>query len=269
MAKIFEQEHIVPAWHAAAKHLLTSPKQTDFNLILEIHDPLSIAQEDRPTMTAVDQALRAASSNALTLNTVAATIFPQAMYTSYGRPAMYQKFLTALDRGRKPRSWGTYAERMMCRPAKDGMSTINPLEIIIQKLHDNVAPNRNAYRSTFELGIADPEADLLPWPHMEDIGADLPTYNPAFDANRLYGLPCLSHISFKLIDREKVNMVAIYRSHHYCARALGNLLGLAQLLKFVSTEAGLQAGTLTCISTHAELDVSSWGGINIARQILD
>jgi len=179
---------------------------------------------------------------------------------------MYEKFLLALDRGRKKGGWGTYAERMMSRDAKDGINTINPLEII-QKLQDNVI-GRNSYRSTYELGVADPEADLLPWPYQEDIGADLPTYNPTFDSNQLYGLPCLSHISFKLIDRSTINMVAIYRSHTYCERALGNLIGLAQLLSFVSKETGLNAGTLTCISTYAELDVAKWGGIAKAKEIL-
>jgi hypothetical protein len=267
MAKIFVSETAVPAWLEAAKHLLGRADRTDFNLVLEISKPTLVAPNDKQVMTKVDKALREFSKQDLTLLTVMGTIFPQSMYLRYGRPGMYEAYKKMLDRGHKP-GWGTYADRMMNRPGKDGISTINPLEIIVEKLKSNAAQGRrNSYRSSYELGVADPEGDLLPWPH-KDVGADLPTYNPAFDSKVLYGLPCLSHVSFKLIDRERVNMTAIYRSHHYCSRALGNLLGLSQLLAFVAKEAGLQAGSLTCISTHAELDVQEWGGIAQARLLL-
>jgi hypothetical protein len=60
----------------------------------------------------------------------------------------------------------------------------------------------------------------------------------------------------------------MYRSHHYCARALGNLLGLAQLLSFVAKEAELKVGTLTCLSSHAVLDAETWGGVQRAQEVL-
>lgn len=85
----------------------------------------------------------------------------------------------------------------------------------------------------------------------------------------MLNMPCLSHLSFKLTDRESVDLTAIYRSHHYAARALGNLLGLSQLQAFVAKEANLKVGTLTCISTHAHLDLSSWGGVVKGRALLN
>lgn len=268
MAKIFECDRIVEAWFAAATHLLACQNRTAFNLILEVHRPQLIEGTDNGILKQVDSAIRAGSNGKLTLPTVIGTIFPQALYKAYGRQDMYEKYRSMLARGRKPHSWGTYADRMMTRQGKDGMSIINPLNIIVEKLKANASPGHNPYKSAYELGIADPEADLLPWPHIKDIGGDIPTYNAAFDANQMRGLPCLSHVSFKLVDREHVNMVAVYRSHHYCARALGNLLGLSNLLNFVATEAGLSVGILTCISTHAELDVASWGGLKTAKAIL-
>jgi hypothetical protein len=36
---------------------------------------------------------------------------------------------------------------------------------------------------------------------------------------------------------------------------LGNLIGLGQLQAFVAEEAGLKAGSLTIVSTHAEIDM--------------
>lgn len=269
MAKIFEAKRIIPAWHAAAKHLLDVSGHEDFNLVLEVAQPLAIAPEDRPIYQGVDQALKTASKQTESLLTVMGTIFPQQLYDQYGRPAMYEKYRIMLNRGHKPNTWGTYADRMMTRAAKDGFSTINPLDIMIEKLKANMEPHRNAYRSSYELGIADPEGDMLPWNQCQDIGGDIPTYNPTLDANRLYGLPCLSHVSFKLIGHKQVNLVAIYRSHHYCSKGLGNLLGLARLQRFVAKEAGLEVGTLTCISTHAVLDAGNWGGMSVARKILD
>jgi hypothetical protein len=267
MAKIFESDRIIPAWHAAARYLLDVKDHEDFNLVLEVAQPLAIAPEDRPVYQEVDRAIRTASKQTESLLTVMGTIFPQQLYDQYGRPALYEKYRSMLNKAQKPNTWGTYADRMMTRAGKDGLSTINPLDILIEKLKANLEPHRNTYRSSYEIGISDPEGDMLPW-HHQDIGGDIPTYNPALDANRLYGLPCLSHVSFKLIDHKKVNLVAIYRSHHYCSKGLGNLLGLARLQRFVAIEAGLEVGNLTCISTHAVLDVGSWGGIKVARDIL-
>ncbi len=45
----------------------------------------------------------------------------------------------------------------------------------------------------------------------------------------------------------------LYRNHSYISRCLGNLIGLGRLQAFVAAQAGLKAGPLTCISTHAEI----------------
>jgi hypothetical protein len=271
MAKLFDQQEatrLVPIWHAAAMHLLHAPQRTDYNLVLEIEDPFSMSAEDFALIEAVNTAMQAGTECELTLNTVAETIFPQSMYKRYGRPGMYKKVLNALDRGGKSGTWGTYAERMISRPAKDGIRTINPLEVMIEKLKVN-AKARSTYKSSYELNIADPEVDLMPLPDDTEDGGDIPTYNATFDAKRPYGGPCLSNVSFKIVGKDTVNLTAVYRSHHYCARALGNLMGLARLLNFVAIETGLKPGTLTCISTFATLDVKSWGGIAKAKKILN
>jgi hypothetical protein len=46
----------------------------------------------------------------------------------------------------------------------------------------------------------------------------------------------------------------MYRNHAYVARGLGNFLGLGRLQAFVAAESGAMLGSLTCISTHAEID---------------
>lgn len=273
MAVLFDTySRVVPTWLAAAKYLDSAPERSAMNIVLEINDPLAITAEDKAVMQRVDAALEPLE---LTLRTVAGTIFPLDMYRRYQRPAFYEKYKEMLRRGKKPGSWGTYAHRMMERPSKDGRGTINPLEMLVQRLRDDGQPGNASFASAYELGIPEPAIDLAKGQPsgggQMDAEGDVPTYNPAIDGRRWLGMPCLSHLSFKRVEQgneHAVHLTAMYRSHHYCARALGNLLGLAQLLSFVATEAELKVGTLTCLSSHAVLDVSEWGGVANTRAVL-
>ncbi|OUL72163.1 hypothetical protein [Paraburkholderia hospita] len=273
MAILFDkQARVVPTWLAAAQHLVKMPGREAMNIVLEIPDPLTITADDRAVIARVDAAL--AKCN-LTLNTVAGTIFPLAIYRRHGRPGYYEAYKSMLKRGKKKGSWGTYALRMIDRASADGRTRINPLEALIKKLSDAGQPSRedgkmSSFTSAYELGISDPETDLGT-ATLDDVGGEIPTYDARLDALQWLGLPCLSHLSFKRIETETgyaVNLTAMYRSHHYCARALGNLIGLAQLLSFVAKEAKLEVGTLTCISSHAVLDADKWGGVPNTRATL-
>lgn len=274
MAVLFDtHSRVVPTWLAAAQYLDSAPKRKAMNIVLEIDDPLAITSEDKVVMQRVDAALEPLE---LTLRTVAGTIFPLDMYRRFQRPAFYEKYKEMLKRGKKPGSWGTYAHRMMERPSKDGRSTINPLEMLVQRLRDEGQPSGGAFVSAYELSIPEPAVDLASalvgaGRQADAAEGDVPTYYPAIDGRRWLNMPCLSHLSFKRLeerDGHAVHLTAMYRSHHYCARALGNLLGLAQLLSFVAKEAELKVGTLTCLSSHAVLDVDEWGGVAKARTVL-
>ena len=70
---------------------------------------------------------------------------------------------------------------------------------------------------------------------------------------------------FKLLPEDKVVLTAIYRYHYYIQRALGNLIGLAQLLAFVAEEVGVEIGPLVCHSTYAVLDTE--GGWSRAEML--
>lgn len=272
MATLFHTyERIVPTWLAAARYLNAQRGRHAKNLLLEIAQPLELTDADHAVMARVDQAL--AHKN-LTLRTVAGTIFPISMYQRYGRPGYYEKYKEMLARGQKANSWGTYAHRMIERPGKEFGTTINPLDYLINKLAAEGQPQRKdgtevSFVATYELSVADPEEDLRP---QADAGGDVPTYDPAFDMRDWLGLPCLSHLSFKRVPCGKghaVDLTAMYRAHHYCARALGNLIGLGQLQSFVAKESGLEVGTLSCLSTHAELDASEWGGVRATNAVLN
>lgn len=261
MARVFEAERVVPAWADAVKYLDGHGRQGR-NLLLEIASPLECTEADRATIAIVDKALRESSD--LSVKTVANTIFPQSMYLRYGRPAFYDAFKTAMVRATKKGTWGTYALRIMERRAKDPAETINPLDQIVQKLI-KATSDGNPYQANYELGVAEPFEDLDP---PGQFGCELPTFNVARDGACVSNIPCLSHLSFKLTARRRVDLTAIYRSHYYAQRALGNLIGLSQLLGFVARESKLVTGILTCVSTHAVLDLASWGPAVTARGIL-
>ncbi|MCK4136115.1 hypothetical protein DOT66_13215 [Ralstonia pseudosolanacearum] len=273
MAILFDdKERVVPTWLAAAKHLEASPGRKAMNLVLEIAEPLAVTDEDKALMQQVDGVLAAKD---LTLRTVAGTIFPLDLYRRYGRPGFYEKYKAMLKRGKKRGTWGTYALRMIDRTSKDCAESINPLDMLINRLRTDGQPQKqngqiSSFTSAYELGVSDPAIDLDA-SYADEAGGEVPTYNAAIDGREWMGMPCLSHLSFKRVDTDDgyaVNLTAMYRSHHYCARALGNLLGLAQLLSFVAKEAELKVGTLTCLSSHAVLDVDMWGGVRQARAIL-
>lgn len=98
-------------------------------------------------------------------------------------------------------------------------------------------------------------------------GFELPLYDSATDHNLTMNMPCLSYISFK-VTAEKLDLTAIYRSHWYGQRVLGNLIGLSNLHKFVAVESGFDRGVLTCIATHAYLDIKSLGGTQATKRLL-
>lgn len=252
MAKIFTANRIVPIWLEVIQHLAKNGG-TDRNLILEIDQPALLTGQDKARIAIVDDALRKHCDSSI--KTVAGTIFPQGTYQRYGRPDFYKSFQNQMVRAKKKGTWGTYALRIMERRAADPTKTVNPLEQIICKLI-RASTVGHSYHNNYELGVTEPSHDL----DLDGFfGCELPTFDVARDGALVSNMPCLSHLSFKMINRDQVDLTAIYRSHHYRAKALGNLIGLSQLLQFVAKESNLKPGALTCISTHAQLESKSWG----------
>lgn len=260
MAKLFCMERIVPAWIAAVRELEGLPDRMARNFVLEISQPAKIAQSDSDVISKVDHKLLQGKGG-IGVFTVAGTIFPDRLYRHWGRPIFYERFLASMKRGKDHGTWGTYALRMIQRTNRTTGQPFNPLDIIVEKLIR--ARQSRRIRAAYELGISEP-ADLLD-EHERPDGFELPLYDPITDGGRPTNIPCLSHLSFKLQDNDILDLTAVYRSHYYAQRALGNLIGLSQLQAFVARESGLQQGVLTCVSTQARLDVAAWGGSVAAR----
>ena len=263
MAEVFQRSRVVQAWLAGTRYLSEKKSLDARNIILEINTPQLITAEDRNAIRDVDYALQSVNTSRSVM-TAAGTIFPYRLYRRYGRPAWYTHYHTVMERSKAPHTWGTYALRMIERKDHDGRS-FNPLEKIIDKLSTVKQGKVGQFKAAYELGICDPNVDIEQALNGE--GFELPTYDPHIDRNSYMGSPCLSHVTFKLIDG-KIELTAIYRSHYYAERALGNLIGLSQLQDYVARESGFEPGVMTCVSTYAKLD-DGFGGIRAARKLLD
>ena len=231
------------AWLEAVRHLRPRKPWRDYNVILEITNPMAMPPEDKRVHDLVDSFLEAKAGKRI--STVVNTIFPATLYTSFGRDGVFKRYPAMWETIRKHPDiqWGTYFRRMTSRSVA-GKQEINPLERLIKKLKTQ-AKLRSPKHAAYEVGI-------------HDLDEDMPLYDPLKDAGRTMGGPCLSHLSFKLKDDRSLMLTALYRSHHYIHRALGNLIGLAWLQHFVATEVGVRAAELVCISSMATLDTEDW-----------
>jgi hypothetical protein len=263
--KAIEARTCVDAWLQASSYLLTQEADNwrAYNIILEIHDPLALPPAEREVVAVLDAFLT--GHGGLPINTVVNTIFPAQLYQKHGATGVYERYMSEIypEVAKHPDcSWGTYAQRIICRTGADG-ATIHPLRDLIAKIKTQIGmsgPNR----AVFELGILDPLCDI-------------PIYDPADDRKRPIGGPCLSHISVKLTADRRVMITGFYRSHFYVQRALGNLFGLAHLQHFIAEETGLKMGPLICHSSMGQLDLrprkkggaeaDCWGKDDVRRLI--
>ncbi len=235
------------AWLVATEFLLERGRA--LNVILSTASPGSDGEIARQARSLIDEFY--ASEKKYPLHTIAETIFPAWEYRHRGLRGVFETYgeeYAVLQHG-DPQRWGTYAHRLVRRRTATGES-VNPLEGLIKKMRSEVQQeNRGSYRSCYELGVAEGEYDLA-------------LYNTVDDQGRRRGGPCLSHLSFKL-DEGSVHLTALYRSHDYRYKVLGNLLGLARLQACVANEVGLGIGELVVHSTYAYVDLSK--GIGSAQ----
>lgn len=163
----------------------------------------------------------------VSLETVRNTIFPVNLAaTSATRAQLFDRYCALYPRILRHNRRGTYFGRMMGydRERRPGMGT-NQLENVIREM------SKNGLRDASEVTLVVPEKDTRPM-----------------------GFPCLSHLSFHRTDGDHVRLTAVYRNHYFVKRALGNYLALADLLCFISREAGRAPAAVTVISAHATVE---------------
>jgi len=229
------------AWAAAASAISESAEA--YNVMIDVDDPTQFDERDNAVIALVDTFLRDRGMNPIT--TIINTIFPEAVYRKHGSPKFYDEYYQVYDKLTSSRQWGRYFERMT-RHQDGAGETYNPLHEMIEKLR-TVQESDHHYRAVFELAV----------------------YDPLLDRRYLRGGQCLSFLSFKVHPERGLMLTAMYRNQSYVTRCLGNLIGLGMLQAFVAKETGLTVGPLTCISTHAELDVGNGWGLTDARRLVN
>jgi len=239
MTTVFESDTRLEAWLEATEYLLK--RGPSLNVILSISSPGSDGIVADKAVSIMDRFF--VEENQLPLHSVAELIFPGWEYKRRGIRGVYETYPNEeypVLKGGAPQRWGSYAYRLLRRRTASG-DIVNPLNILIKKMQsESKAKGGGAFRSCYELGIAEGEYDL-------------PLYNTVDDQKRRRGGPCLSHLSFKLFEGE-VHLTAVYRSHDYRYKVPGNLLGLARLQACVAKEVGVGIGSLVVHSTYAYVE---------------
>jgi len=235
------------AWLQAATHLQVQCGARDYNLVLEIANPMAMREEERLIFSEVNTFL--VKRGKQSLNGVVNTIFPASIYAREGADKVIENYgaIAAKIRHHPDNCrWGTYAYRMLTKRKDAKMQEFVPLQVIIEKLTCQLK-NSSTLRAAYEVNLIDPMVDI-------------PIYEADSDRDNTIGGPCLSHLSFKLKNDHRLMLAAFYRSHYYVQRALGNLFGLAWLQDFVATKVGVKTSELVCISSMAVLETDKlWG----------
>jgi len=228
------------AWVAAASAI--SAAADAYNVVIDVDNPTKFEDQDNTVIRLVDTFLRDRDLNSI--STITNTIFPEALYRKHGSPKFYDVYHTEVYDKLTTVRWGLYFERLTRHQDGKG-ETYNPLQETIDKLK-TVKESDQQYKSVYELAV----------------------YDPLVDRRYLRGGQCLSFLSFKVHPQRGLCLTATYRNQTYVTRCLGNLIGLGMLQDFVAKQAGMEVGSLTCIATHAELDIGKGWGIIDARKLV-
>lgn len=223
------QPDCASAWREAVRAVDNAPEHSAYNVIIDVTDPVAGTTRRDPRVAIVEQFL---NSHEKSLETVANTLFPSALYHCYGAPKFFDVFRDrVLDKVRRNKRWsGYYFERMIQYPVPQG-EPLNQLWDIVERIRDK----RVRACNKFELSLFDPIRDVDRSP---------------------YGGQCLSFLSFKIVpgSTRTLTLTALYRNHFYIEKLLGNLIGLGRLMAFVAQESNVSIGSLTIVSTHAVID---------------
>ncbi len=214
-----QADDVVTAWKLGAKAILDNGDLD--NLSVTVRTPLALTPDTLQRWT--PQAVVPLADD---VHAVANTIFPAALAARCAnRAELFTRYFAIIDRLRaRPggfRAWGTYFERL----TRFGDTRVNQLDRVIVKLNT--------------------------WPNASRTGLVFHLSSPETDAPRTRGGPCW-HFGELLCHRNgTIDLLAVYRNQDYFNKALGNFLGLGQLLEFVCQQSGHAPGKLICNAAHA------------------
>ncbi|WP_311258272.1 hypothetical protein [Microbacterium sp. WCS2018Hpa-9] len=215
-----------------------------------------------------------------TAETVASTIFPEALYRrpegrwalgdsnrfEAAEDALYARYLKnypTLKRTARANQRGTYFGRLVCWDSGKG-EPINQLKVRIAALREaqhRPSPIRTWNAFDFSLG----DEGLVT---AEESPPGMQMYQPG-DHGTLSqrGFPCMVHVDLSLV-RGRINLTGIYRHQYVITKGYGNLLGLARLQSFVAQQSGFEVGELSVLGTYSDDERKGAWNQSLAAQIL-
>jgi hypothetical protein len=242
-----QQPDCATAWLEAVRRVNDEDGHEASNVIIDVADPTARAELSDPVVMLVNDFL---AEGGKSIDTIANTIFPRGLYYRHGMPTFIDVFRRdVLPKVAKNDRWsGYYFDRMTGVPAPGG-GAVDQLSRMIQRMKDP----KNKSLNKHEIVLFDPLRDVDDSP---------------------YGGQCLSFLSFHLRSHGTGNprtleLTAQYRNHYYIEKLLGNLIGLGRLMAFVARETGMNVGSLTIVSTRAEIDTMKRKRSEIDRLIED
>jgi hypothetical protein len=180
--------------------------------------------------------LRALDGQASTVPTdfpsgVAQVLCPSVLLTTVGTPE------TKISRG-----WEFYR-----RARESGVQFSGWRDTYFERLTGHRAIGPGQYQSFKENRLLSIIGKIRLWD--QNVASSLYIHTDiASDTLRTRGSPCLQYVQFRVFDHDKIGVTGVYRSHDYLTKALGNMIGLQRLAKFVAQETGRRFGRVTVIS---------------------
>jgi thymidylate synthase len=216
------------------------------HLVMRMADPL---REDGAVRGDVNKLLRAGSHQ--DVDEVRNTIFPAALAEVFTDPAeLVNEYLDDYEvlKGLGSKQ-GTYFGRICRYPHPNGTVTAQ-LENLIGKL--NEAQHGTRWRAIYQLNI----------------------YAEHLDKKKKRGFfPCMAHLGFQLAlgadgHADHLDCLAFYRYQDMILKGYGNLLGLAELQRYVAEATGFRPGELTVVAGHAMMTLGGSTRPHL-KQLLD
>ncbi len=200
------------------------------NVIIDVADPTAAATLAHPVVAQVNDFLMVRDKS---VEAVANTIFPSALYGRHGSPEFIKVFHDrVLPKVRKNKNWsGYYFERMTVHARAEG-GNLDQLSELVRRIRDKSTKSLHNH----QIVVFDPERDAT---------------------GSVYGGQCLSFLNFHLLPTKPktLALTAQYRNHYYIEKLLGNLIGLGRLMAYIAKETDTRVGNLTVVSTHATIDL--------------
>lgn len=230
---IIDEPSIVEAWLAAVAKVAATGSHNTFLAVTANTGFKATPSEVR----ALDGCARAAGAEKP--GSVASVLFPSLVAESIG---------TTEERLR--RGWNLFG-----RGRRKGVTYSQWRHTYFERITGNWMPSSMELQPIKENRLASIVGKLNDWGQDVEAAFYVHTDAPS-DRLRTRGSPCLQYVQFRPHSKDRLELFALYRSHDYFHKALGNMIGLQRLGEFVAAETGRTFVRQTVFSIHPYSEAS-------------